>query len=94
MYGLCLFDAQIVSRYGGSIRCIVSKNKTVKTQRLKDLLEIEHQALIENCEETYNEFKKKVESSKNDLIKIISKLKNGEKQIIAKSCPLQEQLCY
>lgn len=87
MYGLCLFDAQIVSRYGGSIRCIVSKNKTVKTQRLKDLLEIEHQALIENCEETYNEFKKKVQSSKNDLIKIISKLKNEKKQIIAKSCP-------
>ena len=33
MYGLCLFDAQIVSRYGGSIRCIVSKNKQSK---LKD----------------------------------------------------------
>ena len=30
MYNLCLFDAQIVSRYGGSIRCIVSKKKERK----------------------------------------------------------------
>ena len=31
MYNLCLFDAQIVSRYGGSIRCIVSKKERKKT---------------------------------------------------------------
>ena len=87
MYDLFLFDAQIVSRYGGSIRCIVSKKKINKTKRLLDLLEKENQALIENCEKTYSEFKRKVENSKNDLIKIISKLKSEGKKIIAKSCP-------
>lgn len=87
MYDLSLFDAQIVSRYGGSIRCVVSKKKMNKTQRLLDLLEIENQELIENCEKTYSELKKKVEGSKNDLIKIVSKLKSEGKKIIAKSCP-------
>ena len=87
MYNLCLFDAQIVSRYGGSIRCIVSKKKNNKTQRLLDLLEIENQALIKNCEKTYSEFRNKVENSKNDLLKIISSLKSEGKKIIAKSCP-------
>ena len=87
MYDLFLFDAQIVSRYGGSIRCIVSKKKINKTKRLLDLLEKENQALIENCEKTYSKFKRKVENSKNDLIKIISKLKSEGKKIIAKSCP-------
>ena len=87
MYELCLFDAQIVTRYGGSIRCIVSKKERKKSQRLLDLLEKENEALVINCEKTYSEFKKKVENSKNDLLKIILKLKSEGKSIIAKSCP-------
>jgi len=87
MYNLYLFDAQIVTRYGGSIRCIVSKKKTEKTKRLLNLLEIENEALVKNCEKTYADFKNKIMSSKNELIKTISKLKSEGKKIIAKSCP-------
>ena len=87
MYDLCLFDAQIVTRYGGSIRCVVSKKKINKTKRLLDLLEKENHTLIENCKKTYSDFKIKVESSKNNLLKIISGLKSEGKKIIAKSCP-------
>ncbi len=47
LYGLNLIDAQIVTRYGGSIRCVVSKNKKSKSQRLITLIDKEKKALIE-----------------------------------------------
>ena len=87
MYNLSLFDAQIVSRYGGSIRCVVSKKKQKPTQRLNDLINIEKNYLINNLTKTYDNFINRIVSSKNDLIKKISELKNKNKKIIAKSCP-------
>tara|TARA_B100000242_G_scaffold254144_1_gene196766 strand:- start:669 stop:1844 length:1176 start_codon:yes stop_codon:yes gene_type:complete len=87
MYNLYLFDAQIVSRYGGSIRCIVSKKEKKKTDRLVKLLKKEKNTLIDNCELTYKNFKNKVEKSKNDLMNLITKLKSDGKTIVAKSCP-------
>ena len=87
MYNLCLFDAQIVTRYGGSIRCIVSKKEKKKTSRLNELLKVEKDALIDNCELTYKNFKYRVEKSKTDLMKLINKLKSEGKTIVAKSCP-------
>ena len=87
MYNLSLFDAQIVSRYGGSIRCVVSKKKQKPTQRLNDLINIEKNYLINNLTKTYDNFINRIISSKNDLIKKISELKNKNKKIIAKSCP-------
>ncbi len=87
MYNLCLFDAKIVTRYGGSIRCIVSKKERNKTKRLLNLLENEKNKLVENREETYRVFKEKVEKSKKDLMKIITELKSNGKKIVAKSCP-------
>ena len=87
MYNLCLFDAQIVSRYGGSIRCIVSKKENKKTERLVELLKKEKDALIDNCEQTYKNFKNNVEKSRNDLMNLITKLKSDGKTIVAKSCP-------
>ena len=87
MYDLCLFDAQIVTRYGGSIRCIVSKKEKKKTNRLNELLKVEKTALIDNCELTYKNFKNKVEKSKTDLMKLINKLKSEGKTIVGKSCP-------
>ena len=87
IYGLHLFDAQIVSRYGGSIRCIVSKKFTPRSKRLLNLLEIENQLLVKDCENTYKKFTNNVKKSKDELIEILTKLKSQNKKIIAKSCP-------
>jgi len=87
MYNLYLFDAQIVSRYGGSIRCLVSKKKQKKTQRLKDLINEETKALIENVVPTYDTFVNNIKLSKKNLKEEIFKLKKDNKSIIAKSCP-------
>ena len=87
LYGLYLIDAQIVTRYGGSIRCVVSKNKKTQSQRLIALIDKEKKVLIDNTEKTYETFNLNVMNSKKNLINQISKLKNENKKIIAKSCP-------
>ena len=76
-----------MSRYGGSIRCIVSKKERKRTDRLVELLKREKHALIDNCEQTYKNFKSKVVKSKIDLMNLITKLKSEGKTIVAKSCP-------
>ena len=85
-YNLYLNDAQKVSRYGGSIRCLVSKNKK-KSNKLIELMNIEKKFLIEDTEQTYEIFKNKIEKSKKKLVKTISDLKKKGKYIVAKSCP-------
>ena len=87
IYNLNLYDAQIVSRYGGSIRCLVSKQKKIKTQRLKDLLNEENQTLIKDADKTYEKFVSDIKRSKKELINKILDLKKANKTIIAKSCP-------
>ena len=87
LYDLHLIDAQIVTRYGGSIRCVVSKKKKSKSQRLISLIEKEKKVLIDNTEKTYETFNQKVINSKKNLINKILELKNENKKIIAKSCP-------
>ncbi len=86
-YNLNLFHAQIVSRYGGSIRCIVSKKKINKTESLNSLLQIENEALIKNNNKTYDNFNDQVLKSKNDLKNILYKIISDNKIIIGKSCP-------
>ncbi|MBC8308726.1 MAG: methyltransferase domain-containing protein [Pelagibacterales bacterium] len=87
LYDLHLIDAQIVTRYGGSIRCVVSKTKKSKSQRLISLIEKEKKLLIDNTEKTYETFNLNVMNSKKNLINKILELKNENKKIIAKSCP-------
>ena len=87
MYGLTLFHAQIVTRYGGSIRCIVSKKKKEQTENLKKLLEIENNRLINNSEKTYKEFVTNIKKSKNDLKNKLAEIKSKNLTVIGKSCP-------
>jgi len=87
MYNLNLFHAQIVTRYGGSIRCIVSRRKIEKTENLKKLLEVEKNLLVENVEMTYENFVNNVNLSKKNLIEELKKIKSKGLKIVAKSCP-------
>jgi 2-polyprenyl-3-methyl-5-hydroxy-6-metoxy-1,4-benzoquinol methylase len=87
MYNLNLFDAQIVTRYGGSIRCVVSKKKQKQSDRLQSLINKEKISLIDNSLKTYDNFVSNVVSSKKDLINKVLELKAKNKKIIAKSCP-------
>ena len=86
-YGLYLFDAQIVTRYGGSIRCVVSKEKKNKTKRLEDLIKLEKKLLVDEADKTYDAFKNQIKNSKENLVNLLKKLKKDNMKIIAKSCP-------
>ena len=61
MYNLNLFHAEIVTRYGGSIRCGFQKKQKTKL-KFKGLLSIEEDRLIKNKDKTYNKF---IEKKKN-----------------------------
>ena len=87
IYNLNLYDAKIVKRYGGSIRCFVSRNKIKNSKNLNKLLKIEKNKLIKNFNKTYNNFKKNILISKKELINQISKIRIQNKTIAAKSCP-------
>ena len=87
MYDLNLFDAQIVTRYGGSIRCIVSKKKQNQSERLKVLLAKEKDSLVDQASKTYDNFVSNITLSKKNLVNKILELKSENKKIIAKSCP-------
>ena len=87
IYNLNLYDAKIVKRYGGSIRCFVTRKKIKNSKNLNKLLKIEKNKLIKNFNKTYNNFKKNILNSREELIKQISKIKMQNKTIAAKSCP-------
>jgi len=86
-YELNLVDAEIVSRYGGSIRCVVSKKKKEQSSNLKSLINLEKKLLIENAESTFKNFTDKVKKSKADLLNLLKDLKKQGKKVIGKSCP-------
>ena len=87
MYDLTLYHAQLVTRYGGSIRAIVSKKKRDQTESLKKLLEIENEKLVKNKEKTYKDFVQNINQSRDDLIKKLSEIKSKNLTVIGKSCP-------
>ncbi|MDA9995948.1 class I SAM-dependent methyltransferase [Candidatus Pelagibacter sp.] len=87
MYDLTLYHAQLVTRYGGSIRAIVSKKKRGQTKNLKKLLEIENEKLVKNKEKTYKDFVQNINQSRDDLIEKLSEIKSKNLTVIGKSCP-------
>ena len=87
LYNLTLYHAQLVTRYGGSIRCIVSKKQKNQTDSLKKLLEIENEKLVKNKEKTYKDFVQNINQSKKDLTEKLSEIKSKNLTIIGKSCP-------
>ena len=87
MYDLTLYHAQLVTRYGGSIRAIVSKKKRDQTESLKKLLEIENEKLVKNKEKTYKDFVQNINQSRDDLIEKLSEIKSKNLTVIGKSCP-------
>ena len=68
MYDMKVIDAEIVDRYGGTIRVEVSADKSAKiSQSIDKLISYERRfGLFEN--KTWNSFKNRVIKSKNDLM--------------------------
>ena len=78
-HGLTIFDVEIIPIHGGSLRLFIGKNKN-KSNRVKDLL-IQETNLGINHFNYYQDFAKKVEELKNNLIELLQKLKTQNKTI-------------
>ena len=83
-YDLKLFDIEEVENHGGSLRYFVSKNgsKYKKSKRLKKIIDNEKYNGLNNIK-TFNNFSRKVEKSKKELIKLLQNLKKKNKKIIS-----------
>ena len=83
-YDLKLFDIEEVESHGGSLRYFVSKNesKYKKSKRLKKIIDNEKYNGLNNIK-TFNNFSRKVEKSKKELIELLQNLKKKNKKIIS-----------
>ena len=83
-YDLRLFDAEKISTHGGSLRYFICKNisKYKKTNRLNKILSNEKKIGLNNFK-TFNQFAKRVKTSKSRLVSLLKKLKKDNKKIIS-----------
>ena len=83
-YKLRLFDVDISSVHGGSIKYFICKEKSNhrNTSRLKKQIKIETNAKM-NKFSTYLKFASRVKKSKKDLVFLLKKLKKKNKKIIS-----------
>jgi len=86
-FSVKIFRAEKVDTHGGSLRIYIKKDKTTKIERsVKDLLKSEEEYGIKDFK-TYQNFAKKVYKIRNNVIKNIKKLKEGDKKIIGYGSP-------
>ena len=83
-YALRLFDIDISSVHGGSIRYFICKKEASfkNTSILKKQFKKETRAKM-NKFSTYLKFASRVKKSKNDLVKLLKNLKKNKKKIIS-----------
>lgn len=87
MYGLKVVDANVVERYNGSIRVVVTKNKSFKElEDIEKILKEEKNFGILD-DKIWEKFKFNIENSKNNLLKVLNDLKKNGKTLAANSCP-------
>ena len=87
MYNLKVVDADVVERYNGSIRVVVTKNKDVEEfcniQRIvQDELDF---GILEKS--VWDKFSNNIVKSKIGLVNLLNDLKKQGKSIVGNSCP-------
>ena len=87
MYNLKVIDANVVERYNGSIRVVVTKNISItETKNVKMVLDDEINFGILR-DEIWDNFKNQIIDSKKSLLKVLKDLKKEGKTLAANSCP-------
>jgi len=83
-FGLILFDVEVTSTHGGSMRYFICKknSKFNTTKKLKKIIYSEKRAGLDKLP-TFLNFSKRVKKSKTDLINLLKKLKQKNKKIIS-----------
>ena len=87
MYDMKVINAEIVGRYGGTIRVEVSANKSAKVSQSIDKLILYEKRFGLFESKTWRDFKDRVIKSKNDLMEIAINVSNKGQRFVGKSCP-------
>jgi 2-polyprenyl-3-methyl-5-hydroxy-6-metoxy-1,4-benzoquinol methylase len=87
MYNLKVVDADVVERYNGSIRVVVTKNKDVEEfcniqSIVQDELDF---GILEKS--VWDKFSNNIVKSKKGLVNLLNDLKKQGKSIVGNSCP-------
>jgi 2-polyprenyl-3-methyl-5-hydroxy-6-metoxy-1,4-benzoquinol methylase len=87
MYGMKVIEAEVVDRYGGTIRVAVSMDKNAQVSNsINKLLSYEKSfGLFED--DVWEKFRQNTIKSKNDLMEIAINAANRGERFVGKSCP-------
>ena len=87
LYNMKVVDAEVVDRYGGTIRVTVSNELSHSvSSNVNKFLELEKKSgLFE--EKIWTQFKNNVEKTKNDMIELALNAKSKGQRFVGKSCP-------
>ena len=86
-YGFKVIDAVRIPNYAGSIRVIATLNHKIKSKpSVNKILNMEKKRGFYS-EKKYKKFAKDIFKSRNQIIKLLKKLKNKSKSIVGIGCP-------
>lgn len=88
-YKLEVIDAYRTKRYNGNIQVHIAKSNFKKSLNVSKLLINENKFDLDKLD-TYNSFMKKIEKSKNNLLRYLEK--NKDKKIVGKSYPARASI--
>lgn len=82
MHGLIIYDAEEITTHGGSLRIYARHDIGIETEisaNIKNILEREKRELTDD---SYSNFENSIKIIKEDIIKLLTKLKSENKKII------------
>jgi len=87
LYQMKVIDAEVVDRYGGTLRVVVSKNMNLESsQNVKNYLILENERGLLN-KPIWSSFAKNVIKTKNQLMELALDAANKNLRFVGKSCP-------
>tara|TARA_B110000438_G_scaffold289492_1_gene324126 strand:- start:383 stop:1642 length:1260 start_codon:yes stop_codon:yes gene_type:complete len=87
LYDMTVIDAEVVDRYGGTIRVTVANSNDCKiSNNVEKYLELEKQSGLFD-QTTWNKFRNNVEKTKFDLLNLALNAKSKGQRFVGKSCP-------
>lgn len=87
--GMCLFDVEEVPTHGGSIRCFVKKNSSIKNEvsaKVEEMINQEESAGLYEYS-TYRHWAYRIDELKKSLLQKLVEIKNKKEKIWAYGCP-------
>ena len=92
LYNLKVIDCEVLDRYNGSIKVVVTNNKKIKrNSSVVKTLSDEKKFGLTN-KKVWDKFEINTKKSKEDLLNLLYKLKKNNKTVVGNSCPCRSSV--